>query len=329
MSRLLYTIQNVVDEIRSQLDEQNSDSVDTTRDILPTINRAQDYAFDTLTRKYPEPILKYTFLTLTSDISEYDIPDDVFEDRVQKIEMRIPSGNDANGGATYREVQRVSYRDLSNYESASKTNVPYYYAIYGRKIRFVPTPTGTYGCRMWFLRDPESLVLPQGRITVLNTAANYIVVDSPGSSLTTESDQMGSYVNVINGQTGEIRGSLQIQSISTDKITFRSVPTRSTVLGRTIGGSLAAITGLGLDDYLAPIEGTCVPYFGRPTTNFIIQFSVAEIVRKLGGNADTEEAILQKFETQLERTWAGREQSLRIKKRSQNWGVPTRRWFYE
>lgn len=329
MSRLLYTIENVVDEIRSQLDEQNNDSVDTVRDILPTLNRAQDFAFDTLTRKYPEPILKYTFLQLLSNVAEYDIPEDVFEDRIQKIEMKIPSGNDSNGGATYREVQRVSYRDISNYESASRTNVPYYYTIVGRKIRFVPTPTGTYGCRVWYLRDPEKLTLPQGRITVLNTTSNYVVVDGVGDSLTTESDKLGSYVNIIDGQTGEIRGSLQIQSIATDKITFRSVPTRSVVLNRTISGSMADFSGIGLDDYLSPIDGTCVPYFGRPTCNFLIQYTVAEIVRKLGGTAETEENILKKFEQQLERTWAGREQTLRVKKRSQNWGVPTRRWYYE
>lgn len=326
MSRILYTVQNLVDEVRAQLDEENQDSVSTESDILPSLNRAQDYAFDVYARKYPEPILAYQTLTLVGGQAEYDIPETVFEDRVSRMEILIPSGSGT--GSSTREVQRVSYRDISNYESSSKTNVPYYYAIYGRKIRFVPIPSGTYNARMWYLRNPERLVIPQGRITILNNASNYVIVDAAGESLTTESDQLGSYVNLVDGQTGEIKGTLQIQTLADNKVTFRTSPTRSTVLNRTVGGSLTDVGALQ-DDYLSPIDGICVPYYGRPTSNFLIQYAVSEITRKLGGPADQEEKVLEKFEKQVERTWTGREITLRIKKRSQNWGVPTRRWYYE
>src|SRR4029077_16819670 len=148
-----------------------------------------------------------------------------------------------------------------------------------------------------------------------------------GSDLTTESDQLQSYANIINGQIGEIRCTLQIQSIQQNKIIFRTVPLRSTVLTRTISTSIPdTVTP---DDYICVVTGICVPYFGTPTGNFLIEYAVAEIVRKLGGNAAQEEQILQKFETQIERTWVRREQTLRVKKRSQNWGVPVRRWEWE
>lgn len=328
--KLLFTVESIVDQVRAQLDEQNQDSVDTNADILPTLNRAQDYAFNILATRYPEPILAYGFMPLIGNQAEYDIGDNIFEDRVQKIEVQVPATAPVSGavGSTYREIQRVSYRDISNYESASRTNVPYYYAIYGRKIRFVPTPTGTYGVRIWYLRDPEKLVLPQGRVTVANTASNYVIVDSAGSNLTTETDNFGSYVNIVNGATGEIRGSLQISSLANNKISFRSIPTRTNVLGRPISSSLTDV-GAQLDDYISPLDGTCVPYFPRPVSNFLIQFTVAEITRKLGGQAEEENAILDKFEQQVSRVWTGREQSLRVKKRSQNWGVPTRRWYFE
>lgn len=335
MARILYTVQNLVDEVRAQLDENNQDSVDDNVDILPTLNRAQDYAFDILARKYAEPILKYKTLVLLNGIAEYDISQDVFEDRVLKIEIMVPAAIPVSPtvGATYREIQRVTYRDISNYESASKTNVPYYYAIYGRKIRFLPTPTGTYNARLWFLRDPEKLVPPQGRVTIMNSTSNYCILDQAGSLLSTEADQLESYVNWIDGQTGDIKGTLQIQSIQGNKVTFRTVPARATVLTRSVVGGIAQCNNTdfapAVDDYIAPIDGTCVPYYGRPTCNFLIQYAVAEIVRKLGGASDQEQQVLQKFEQQVERTWVGREQQLRIKKRSQNWGVPTRRWYYE
>lgn len=327
MPTLLYTVQNLVDEVRSQLDEVNVESIDTNADILPALNRAQDFAFDILARKYPEPILKYTSLDLVGGQSEYDIPEDVFEDRISKLEISVPSGQTPR--STYREVQRISYRDLTDYESASESNIPYYYAIYGRKIKLVPTPTGVYSCRMWYLRNPEKLVLPQGRITVVNGASNYVLVDSAGSSLVTEADQLGSYVNFVDGQSGEIRGSAQIQINSSNKLTFRTSPLRTTVLNREILGDLTDITELLVDDYIAPIDGTCVPYFSKPTSNFIIQYAVAELTRKLGGAADMESKVLEKFEQQVERTWAGRETTLRVKKRSHVFGRPIKRWYFE
>lgn len=324
MSSLLLTIDNVVSQIRSQLDELNRDSVSTEDDILPCINRAQDFAFDILAKKYPEPILAYSTLVLSAGEQEYDIPEDVFEDRIEKLEIVIPGGSQS----TYRQIERISYRDITDYETPGRNSVPYYYAIIGRKIRFVPGPTGTYNARMWFLRNPEKLVLQQGRITHLGLASNYLIVDSTGDSLTTESDQLGSYVNVVDGQTGVIKGSLQIQSVASNKVTFRTVPTRSTVLNRAISGSLTDVNP-AQDDYLSPIDGTCVPYFGKPVTNFLIQFAVAELVRKLGGESDKEETVLDKFEKQVSRTWAGRETTLRIKKRSRIWRSPVRRWQWE
>jgi hypothetical protein len=326
MPSLNYTVEEVVSEVRQQLDEQNRDSVDDSLDILPTLNRAQIYAFDILARRYPEPILQHTVLTLTGGTQEYTIPEGVFEDRVLKLEIEIPSGG--SGSSTYHEIQRISYRDISNYESSSTTPVPEYYCIVGRKIRLIGTPNGSYSARMWSLRNPEKLVLPQGRITIVNSASNYVILDSTGSSLTTVTDSLGSYVNVVDGQTGEIRGSLQIQILANNKVTFRSSPTRTTVLNRPITGDLDTVE-VSQDDYLAPIEGTCVPYFGQPTTNFLIQFAVAELTRKLGGESEKEEAILDKFEKQVGRTWAGREVSLRIRKRSQKWGTPIRRRDWE
>ena len=324
MPRLNYTVENLVEEVRQQLDELNRDSVSTEADILPTLNRASDFASDILTRKYPEPLLKYLTLDLEAGVSEYNIPEDVFEDRILKLETTVPVGvNRAN----YIEIQRISYRDITNYESAAISSFPLYYCVIGRKIRIVPQPSGSYDARMWVIRNPEKLVMPQGRVTLINAIGNYMIVDQASGDLTTQSDQLASYVNVVDGQTGEIKGSLQIQSIVNNKITFRTVPARSSVFNRDIG--ILGDIQIQEDDYICAIDGICVPYFGRPTSNFLIQYAVAEITRKLGGAAETEENILKKFEQQIERTWAGRQQDLRVKKKSNVWGTNTRRyWWY-
>lgn len=324
MSTILYTVDNLVSEIRAQLDEFNSDSVSVSGDILPTLNRAQDYAFDIIARRYPDPIVVSASLTLVGGQAEYPIPEDSFEDRLQKVEITVVSPG--NPRATYREVRRISYRDLTDYESSSPTNIPMYYAIYGRNIKLVPTPTGTYSARIWYLRNPETLVLPQGRITVVNETSNYLVVDTVGTDLTTESDSLGSYINCIDGQTGEVKGTFQIQNITGTRITLRPIPLRTSVLGKAVGTTLTD-TGIAVDDYVCSIKGTCVPYCSKPVVNFLVQYATAEITRKLGGSSDTEEKILEKFEKQVERTWVGRETQLRVKKKNNNWDTPLRwRW---
>lgn len=323
MTRTLYTVDDIISEVRSCIDEDNTESINTSRDILPALNRAQDYAFDVLARKYPEPLLAPADLPLISNQQDYDVPDDVFEDRIKKVEIAIPAGN---GRFYYQELTRISYSDIGTYQTGSLTSTPRWYCLFGRTIRIIDTPTGTYGARIWYLRNPERLVEPQGRITVVGS--NYVIVDSQGSALSTEADQLGSYVNIVNGKTGEIRGSVQIQILGPDRIILRSTPLRTTVLGRIITGS-ANITDINIavDDYLAPITGTCVPYYSRPITNFLIMYTSADLNGKLGTEESTLEAkLIDKLEVQIERTWVGREQSLRVKRRSRIWGRPIRTW---
>lgn len=304
------------------IDEDNIEDI-SDEFILQSLNRAQDDGMNILARHYEEPMLTYESLDLQSGVAEYYIPETAFEDRLEKVEIGV--------GETYSEVQRISYRDVTPYETQSNTDVPYYYAVVGRKIKLIPTPSGSYDARIWYLRAPDKLVKSQGRITKLGLASNYVVVDEAGSALSTEVDQLGSFVNVVDGQTGEVKGTLQIKTITDSRITFKSSPTRSTVYNRSIesdASDLASGLSIELDDYICSAEGTCVPQFARPMGNFLLQYADAEARMKLGGPADMSLRILEKFEKErVERTWVGRESTLRVAKRSGKWGGRGRRRY--
>lgn len=323
MARLLYTVDDLVSEVRGMLDEENTDAVSTSTDILPALNRGLNFAFDIYARSYPEPILKYSTLDLVNGTAEYTIPEDCFEDRVLKLEITIPQGS----LSSQEEVQRISFRDISEYESPSKSSKPQYFCIYGRTIRLVPTPDGAYDGRLWYLREPETLVLRQGRITNINSGSLYVDVDTLGSSLSANVDDLASYVNIIDGQTGEIKSSLQIQTLTTatKRITFRSSPSQSSVLGRTIASTVAST--IQRNDYVCLIQGTCVPFYGSPTNNFLVQFAVAELTRKMGGNASTEQDILRNFEQQVSRSGYSRGNIIRIRKVNPIWSGSKRRSY--
>jgi hypothetical protein len=316
MSRRL-SVTDLLADVRSMIDEDNLENISDDLDILPALNRAQDYAANILARHYESPMLKKTDVALTAGESEYDIPEDAFEQRLEKVEV--------NPQQVFYPLKRLDFRDVTLYETPTRVNVPYYYTVIGSKFRLLPNPTASFPLRIWYLKDPDFLVKPQGRLTFINTTDNFITVDEIGSDLTTEVDELESYINLVDGQTGEIKRTMQIKSISGTKITFKTTPTRTSVLNRTVSGTIG--TDVAEDDFICTIFGTAVPFFKKPFSNFLIQYAIAEIQMKLGGPADIALRVRKELEEQVERSWVGREQSLRVKKRSRNWAVPTRRYF--
>lgn len=315
------TVDDLVDQVRSQLDEYSDDAVDTQRDIVPALNRGSDKAFGILVKHYVDPLVTYVDVTLDADgkVPRSEIPN-AFEDRVLSVEAIVP------GVTQRRDLSRITYRRLGSILSTSTTNYPEYYAIVGRDIVIAPTPVGGGQVRIWYARQPDNLVTSDGRITTVNDGAGYIVVDSVGPLLTTEADQLRSYINVVDGLTGEVRGSYQIKTITDNRIVLKTTPTRTSVLGRTI----TPVAGIGdvarPDDHICFVSGSCVPYFDTPINQYLIQFAVASIMRSRGGPADMELRILGEFEQDIRRTWAGRESQMRIRKSHKSpWSSTIRR----
>jgi hypothetical protein len=321
------TTNDMLDQVRSLIDEDNETSVSNT-DILNSINRAQKYALNILARQYEEPLLANFELPIVNGQNEYDLPKNMFEDRIEKVEFSTFQG-------TFTEVQRLSYRDISIYESDMRSNVPTGYAVIKKRIRIIPTPSGTYNARVWYLKKPKPLVTSQGRITVVNPDNNYIIIDSVGEDLTTEQDNLNSYVNIVDWESGEIKYSAQIKIVDNNKITFKSTPSRSSVAGMDIGSDFSSLVNdngdeisINEDDLICAIKGTCIPEFQDPISNFMIEYAVAEMTRKMGGPVEGIQRTLDKFEEQVERTWVGRESTTRVKKRNKHYRRNFRRGVY-
>jgi hypothetical protein len=318
---ILITVDRLVEEVRSLTNEINQDSLQTERDILPALNRAQEHMMAILSKHYPEPYLReHTFDTKNGQ-AKYAIPEDAWSDQVTKVSMLAPNNN-------YRyEVERAKYRDATKFRADSRPNTPYYYIIHGRFIEFIPAPSGTYDGLMWYLKAPERLVLQQGRITLVDAPNNRIKVDAIGSNLSTETDSLQSWVNIIDGQTGEIKATCQIKSTSgTQDLVFKS-NTDDTILNRTVTKDLTTVLDIDgnlaiqKNDYICSVEGTCVPYFFQPAKNFIISHAAADCGRAIGVPSDSMYRERDKFEKEIQDTWTGREASLKIKNNSPHWSL--------
>lgn len=318
MARRL-TTSNLVAEVRSLIDENDQNSVDTLLDILPSLNRAQDTAADILSRAYQSPLLAYTTQALHNGQQEYPIPRDAFEQKLEKIEVQIQNG-------LFNPLKRQSYRDATLLETTAHTSIPMFYSEIGDVYRLYPSPTGAYPLRVWYLRDPPPLVLEQGTIVQApNLAGNYINVDAVGSQLTTNSASTASYVNFVDGTTGNIKGTCQLHSVSNNRLTFKTVPTRALVLDRIVAGSLP--TDLAADDLICTVDGTCVPLLKKPFSNYLIQMAASELLNtKLGMQSELAEKMRGEMERYVKESWAGREVYLRIRSANPHWERIGRRY---
>jgi hypothetical protein len=313
------TTSELIDQVRYQIDEENNTTV-SDEDILQALNRGQDNATHLMVNQYPDPLVTFSTTTSVRGQRNYSLPEDIFEDKLQKVEI-------LESGIAW-EVKRIRYRDVSYYETQSQAVRPLYYYILGKEFYLLPTPAGgNRDIRYWYIRELDPFVTPQGRITSIDTVNNYVVVNSLGDDLTTESDNLNNYLNIVDAQTGLIKVSMQIQSIDTDqnRVTFKTTPDRSSVFNREISGAIP--TTVEVDDFLCVSRGNCVPYLKKPLSNYVVQYAVLEIKRKMGEPVDAEERALKKFEDTVEGAWSGREHQLRVTKRSRNWFSRFRRHF--
>lgn len=172
--------------------------------------------------------------------------------------------------------------------------------------------------------------VPTATITkdLIFNGQNYVVVtdvEDP-TQVSNGIDSLASFVNLIDNRSGLIKATLQVQSVDNSKLTFKSIPSRSSVQGRTVVGQLPA--NVERDDYLCPVYGTCIPPMRSPLTNFLISYTVADIKAvKLDGDPQVVIKMLDKFEQRVERTWVRREQELRVGKASRIWGPRARNFW--
>ena len=307
----------IVQAIREQSDETNQKTKDD-ESIVRVLNRGQRIATSILAVRYPEPLLAESTIALTAGTSEYDVPEDAYEDRAVYVVFN-PGGN-----AAAQELHRRDFRDVAwmNFSSSDRAP-PMWWVSIGRKIRLVPTPAGG-SITVTYVRRPPKIVLPQGRITAIGD--DYVVIDQGeaedhyGNDLTSESDRLGSYVNIVNWETGAIRAAFQIQNITDGRVTLKPTPIRSTVRGQAISGSASLATcGADFDDFVCLSEGSCVPFLQGSLVNHLIEYGVSRMRLSLDGQAQFETAIAQAAEEGLESQYHGREPADRVRASAPQW----------
>lgn len=302
--RLLLT-EDLISDVRSCLDEVNRSRVDDNIDILPALNRGLDHGSSLLARHYDDVMLRFKEAELTD--GTIPMPADIFEDRVEKLELKRESG--------YYDLDRISTRDISKYETTyTSASLPLVWAMVGKEIQLFPKKSsGTI--RIHYLLDPLPLGKTKGRIT--RVGADFVVVDDLSEDITTNADLPTSYINIIEPLTGIVRGSLQVRRINGNRVEFKATPDKATYLGQDVL-TLDTI-GLAEEDRITLAGSTCTPFMKKPLSNFLISFAEGEIRRKMGEDNELQLRATRIFKEDVERQWAGRENTLKVDTKGGQW----------
>jgi hypothetical protein len=140
-------------------------------------------------------------------------------------------------------------------------------------------------------------------------------VDVVGSDVSADVDSLEAFVNVVNGMTGEIRATFQVQWVEGQQIKFKSIVDTGyeVVEGRTLS---TAVTSSGVEqgDYICNARGSCASFQNGSVDTYLIQKCMPALRQKLGGSASdiqTEFVLLKEVTDELKAAWAGRQGLLR------------------
>lgn len=304
----------IIDAVRTQIDESSEVDI-TDAHILSAANRAMTSGMDILVRTFPDPMITFTDMT-TTEVGKVDLPIGIFEDLVVHVDL-------LRDALPYR-LEPVSFEDIYNHEFATQTNTPDVFAVFGRELHLRPNSAIGTKVRVWHVRTLEKLVKPQGRITRIG--ADYVVVDSYGNGLSTDSDEMNSFFNVIGFSSGKVKWTGQVKTISGDKITHKTTASRSQILTHDVSTDFAdASPVVRTDDYICSAEGTCIPYMPQPLENYVVHASVIEMKNRLGYDTMPDRGLMGTYEKQLKNQWQGRPNKTKVHMLTRTWDRRFRR----
>jgi len=294
-------------QVRSQCREKNTNSV-TDVDLYDALSRAYDYAIEFVATLYPDPLIESRVITVTD--GTFDLPEDIYSDRIQKI-------LDVSDNYS-RKVDRRSYAAIE--ELPITGTHPEYYVVTGRTVTLYPPASGV-SLRVFYCRQAEPVVKPLGRIKAISgSTISFATIDSDlATNLTIQAGELSNHFNIVDGRTGIIKGTYQVSAVNTTvgTVTIEGSPSPTTILNRTVSSSIDS--DIEENDYLCPVFGSCLLYYPKPTANLVMQYAVTEIRRSLGQDVGVEESAMKRVEKQLKSSWTGRESTKRVRQENKIW----------
>ncbi len=292
------TIQDLIDELRSTIEEENDVQIQDDRDLLPIINSAHEKAFEVLSQVYSDPIM--TFGTFNVSTQIWTLPENVYQEKI-KAAFWV-DGDDQK----ICDCKKSSlYTHLDRQTSSTSITYPRSYITLGRSLKFSSVPNGRL--MVFYLKEIDRLVRPIATIDSIS-GTNTILFSDLDPDYDPTAARLDSYLNIVDGQTGLIKATVQVKTLGADSLEIKSVPERSRVHNRTISNDLTTLTddlGQALtiegDDYLCAIKGTCVLPYLSLIKSYVKQESIATLKRNQGFAYDVDQQLVGQFRSDMQK----------------------------
>ena len=307
------TTEDLIQQVRDVTDEDNTTDVQDVF-IIRMLNRAQQSIVHELTKKYSSHFFVESYYTSSDFINDaqgrlrvLQLPKQNFSYRIHNVDAKI--------GNVWYPVPQSPAIETIGLDFNNQSSLPVAYRIQGDDLYIYPDIQSVSSFRLRYAFRAPKLVATQGRITGFSTSNNTITLNSLGSGLTTSVDTLGAFINVIDGQTGRIKATLQVGGINTTTkvLTIKtSSLSRTTVFGYTVASSLPS--DIALDDYVCLGSGTCVPFLTMDLTNYHVELASFYTKRSLGTVESADFSERENIMKELSSFWSGRENTLRIRR---------------
>jgi len=304
----------LITAVRNCVDENNTADLSDAK-ILDSLNRSQLQLTRLAGRHFPE-MLKRDYSTSTFTGRTFTIPTDSAAFTVNQVDVIF-------GVITYR-VDYTNTTNVTQYETNNVTAIPIKYTLQGNVISLYPQPQGGITCRVRYQLRPPKLVASMGRITSYDVDNNYIYMDDIASVAdggpSTNTADLGCFINIINQYTGDVTATLQVVAIdyTANRLTIKTSSLyRSTVYGRTVSSAIPTTTND--DDFVTSAQGSCIPIYFSDFSDYLVQHAVVEIKRTFDTNVEDELEQLKKLEDDVKEMWASRPTGKRVQPRNKSW----------
>lgn len=298
---MMLTVQELLNDVVSRIDINNRKSMTQEADLMPAINRAWGRTVATIALKSEEYFMAtqvYDTISVGEDGDQFVlVPEDALHQRIMSVEYVWPSeGVDPcwHKAQLINQQEAYKYRDLSTDLTEDIT-----WFVMGRKLFLISSET-ILKVKVHYVKRPPSLVLPQGQIYAYDETQKLLVVSALGADLSLQISDAGNFINIVDGQTGDIKSTHQILSMDgTTKLYIRETPLRTNFRGLPLTGSFPAT--LEIDDYICLGTGTCVVPFEDPVYSTLLEIAVAELDAKMGeGDKEVARRTLKEFEKKVD-----------------------------
>jgi hypothetical protein len=329
MARNRQLVDNLVSEVRSLMGERNTDgAISDVEDVLPALNAGLVNASSILARAYPDNLIGNTLQSMSASTNTYGLPEDILENKVLKIEIAIQRGG--SGSGIFQEITRVKATELSRYDLVQAVSIPSVWALTGDGIVVAPTQNSSFPIRIWYCKTPPALAVNWGRITQVNEISTSVRVDAINEEISTDVTSLDSYVSIIDGQTGKVKGVLQVSSTvdgTLPLITFRTSRAPSEIQSIDSQAVLVSLVGLGVEagDYLCAAPNTCICTLREPVSSYITRYAAITLNEPLGNDNQVLLKLESDFEKNVSKQWIGQENTARIGVRNGAWGGSSNR----